>query len=91
MDERDGNPPGHTVPGEVVLHRRSDEPVHDWDLLSPRFQLEATAYLQILGVAVALFVVTRRSRQLLTLAPWRREKRAEGNEAQPGTSDVGEA
>lgn len=43
--------------------------VNDWDLLSPRFQSEATAYLQIIGVVVAFFLVRKRARALLPTPP----------------------
>ena len=49
---------------------KPSEWVNDWDLLSPRFQAEATAYLQVIGVVVALLLVKKRARGLTTL--WHR-------------------
>lgn len=43
--------------------------VNDWDLLSPAFQREATAYLQVVGVVVALFLVTKRARARTASGP----------------------
>ena len=58
---------------EVVLHRRDDAPVHDWDLLSSGFQLEIAAYLQVVALVALVFLLTRRGKQLLASPLWRKD------------------
>ena len=59
---------------EVVLHRRDDAPVRDWDLLSSGFQLEVAAYLQVVALVALVFLLKRRGRQLLAMPLWRKDK-----------------
>jgi hypothetical protein len=49
-------------PIELPATMAQPEWVNDWDLLSPRFQSEVTAYLQIVGVIVAVFLLAKRGR-----------------------------
>ncbi len=49
-------------PIELPASTTQPEWVNDWDLLSPRFQSEATAYLQVVGVVVAAFLLAKRGR-----------------------------
>lgn len=62
---------------------KPNEWVNDWDLLSPRFQREATAYLQVIGVVVAVFLVKKRARGFM--APWRRASETAGDTGPSGT------
>lgn len=48
------------VPGG---HHTPDEWVNDWDLLSPRFQAEATVYIQLFAVFVVAVLILRRARR----------------------------
>ena len=59
---------------EVVLHRRHDAPVHDWDLLSSGFQLEVAAYLQVVALVALVFLLKRRGKQLLAMPLWRKDE-----------------
>ena len=45
---------------EVHATTSSPEWVNDWDLLSMRFQSEAAAYLQVVGVFLILILVKKR-------------------------------
>lgn len=54
--------PGY-VEGVASIHQDPDAWVNDWDLLSPRFQAEATAYIQIFAVFVVAILILRRARR----------------------------
>ena len=64
---------------EVVLHRRDHAPVHDWDLLSSGFQLEAAGYLQIVAFVAVFFWLKFQGKLLLGGPLWRPEKDEEQN------------
>ena len=67
--------PQMVVPtSEVVLHRRDDALIHDWDLLSSGFQLEVAAYLQVVALVALVFLLKRRGKQLLAMPLWRKDE-----------------
>ena len=42
--------------------RQAPKYINDWDMLSPRFQAEATAYLQVFAVMFVVVLLMRRSK-----------------------------
>jgi len=55
--------PNYSEPaGEVRLSSTPSKWVNDWDLLSPKFQAEATVYIQVVAVFVVIFLLKKRGR-----------------------------